>query len=443
MDQLLNIHLFSSTLECYDYRKKYHVGGTMINGLKQLFIPYKGLPKEIYIIFIARIMNSLGGFVNPLLVLILTQKVGLDTGIAGTYITFISVIAVPGLLLGGKLTDLFNRKWIIFACQGLGAFIYIAVGFVSPSMLMVYMIMAASFFFIMCSPAYDAILADLTSPDNRKGAYSLVYMGWNIGFAVGPAIAGLLFKDYLSLIFIIDGICTLFATTLIVIFIKETKRTVTETDRVLEQNVEGSIFKVLLSRPILIMFALILLCIEFAYTQWSFSIPLHLDELFGDIGASYFGILASFNGILVIIFTPILTRITQKARPIRVISSGALCYAIAFGMLAFTTVLPLFYLSIFIMTVGEILIAINAATFMANMTPASHRGRMSSILPLLIGTGNATSPMIMGNYISAHSIASAWVLIGTLSFLSAALMWILQRSANKYVTVHHDETVAH
>ena len=191
------------------------------------------------------------------------------------------------------------------------------------------------------------------------------------------------------------------------------------------------------------MFALILLCIEFAYTQWAFSIPLHLDELFGDIGASYFGILASFNGILVIICTPILTRITQKARPIRVISSGALCYAIAFGMLAFTTVLPLFYLSIFIMTVGEILIAINAATFMANMTPASHRGRMSSILPLLIGTGNATSPMIMGNYISSHSIASAWVLIGTLSFLSAALMWILQRSANKYVTVHHDETVAH
>ena len=412
----------------------------MINALKPLFSPYKGLPKEIYIIFIARIMNSLGGFVNPLLVLILTQKVGLDTNVAGTYITFISIIAVPGMLLGGKLADLFNRKWIIFACQGLGGLIYIAVGFVPPSMTMVYMIMAAAFFFIMCSPAYDAILADLTNPDNRKGAYSLVYMGWNLGFAIGPAIAGLLFKDYLSLIFIIDGICTLLATTLIVIFIKETKHIVSETDRVLEQNVEGSVFKVLFARPLLITFALILLCIEFAYTQWSFSIPLHLGELFGEIGASHFGILASFNGILVIVFTPFLTRITQKARPIRVIAGGSLCYAFAFGMLAFTAELPLFYVSIFIMTVGEILIAINASTFMANMTPASHRGRMSSILPLLIGTGNATSPMIMGNYIAAHSIASAWILIGTLSFLSAALMWTLQRFANKYVTEvsHHD-----
>ena len=47
----------------------------------------------------------------------------------------------------------------------------------------------------MCSPAYDALLADLTNPDNRKGAYSLVYMGWNLGFAIGPAIAGMLFQD--------------------------------------------------------------------------------------------------------------------------------------------------------------------------------------------------------------------------------------------------------
>ena len=161
---------------------------------QQLLTPYKGLPKEIYIIFVARVMNSLGGFVNPLLVLILTQKVGLDTGIAGTYITFISFIAVPGMILGGKLADSFGRKWIICICQGLGASIYIAAGFISPSMTMVYMIMGASFFFIMCSPAYDAILADLTNPDNRKGAYSLLYMGWNLGFAIGPAIAGLLLK---------------------------------------------------------------------------------------------------------------------------------------------------------------------------------------------------------------------------------------------------------
>ena len=398
---------------------------------KNLFLPYRGLPKEIYIIFLARIINSLGGFVQPLLVLILTQKIGMDSGKAGFYITLLSVVSVPSMILGGKLADTFGRKFIIVVSQSLGAFTVIAGGFLEPSMTLAYILMISPLFFSLCSPAYDALLADLTTPENRKGAYSLTYMGWNLGFAVGPIIAGLLYKNHLNIVFICDGIATLLATTLILIFIKETKAkpisVVDEPERKLEQHVEGSVFKVLLARPILIMFAFIMLCIEFEYAQWAFSIPLHLEELFNESGAAYYGTLAAFNGILVILFTPLITKLTNKIRPIRVIAGGALCYAVAFGMLAFTTLLPFFYISIFIMTIGEIMIAINASTFIANQTPASHRGRVSSILPLVIGAGYATSPMIMGSFIEAYSITSAWMLIGSLGVISTGLMWLLQK----------------
>ena len=402
-----------------------------MQSIKNLFIPYQGLPKEIYIIFLARIINSLGGFVQPLLVLILTQKIGMDSGEAGFYITLLSVVSVPSMILGGKLADTFGRKFIIVVSQSLGGFTIIAGGFLEPSMTLAYLLMISSLFFSLCSPAYDALLADLTTPENRKGAYSLTYMGWNLGFAVGPIIAGLLYKNHLNIIFICDGIATLLATSLILIFIKETKTkqksVINEPERKLEQHVEGSVFKVLLSRPILIMFAFILLVIEFEYAQWAFSIPLHLKELFNESGAAYYGVLAAFNGILVILFTPLITKLTNKTRPIKVITWGALCYAFAFGMLAFTTLLPFFYVSIFIMTIGEIMIAINASTFIANQTPASHRGRVSSILPLVIGAGYATSPMIMGSFIEAYSITSAWMVIGSLGFLSAGLMWLLQK----------------
>ncbi|OCA89881.1 MDR family MFS transporter [Bacillus sp. FJAT-27986] len=398
---------------------------------KNLFSPYRGLPKEIYIIFFARIINSLGGFVHPLLVLILTQKIGMDSAQAGLYVTLVSVISAPSMILGGKLADTLGKKFIIVVSQGLGGITVISIGLIEPSMTMAYLLMLSSLFFALCSPAYDALLADLTTPENRKGAYSLTYMGFNLGFAVGPIMAGLLYKNHLDLVFIIDGIATLLATTLIFIFIKETKTkhiSVTEkTERKLEEHVEGSVFKVLRARPILIMFAFILLCIEFEYAQWAFTIPLHLEELFNDSGAAYYGTLAAFNGILVISFTPIITKLTNKIRPIKVIATGALCYAFAFGMLAFTTILPFFYVSIFIMTIGEIMIAINASTFIANQTPASHRGRVSSILPLIIGAGYATSPMIMGSFIAAYSITSAWMVIGSLGFISAGLMWLLQK----------------
>ena len=39
---------------------------------KEIFETYKGLEKEIYILFIGRIVNSLGAFVHPLMALILT-----------------------------------------------------------------------------------------------------------------------------------------------------------------------------------------------------------------------------------------------------------------------------------------------------------------------------------------------------------------------------------
>ena len=402
-----------------------------MESLRNLFIPYRGLPREIYIIFFARIINSLGAFVQPLLVLILTQKIGMDSGKAGFYITLLSVVSVPSMILGGKLVDAFGRKFIIIIAQSLGGFTVLAGGFLEPSMTLAYILMASSLFFSLCSPAYDALLADLTTPDNRKGAYSLTYMGWNLGFAVGPIIAGLLYKNHLNLVFIFDGIATLLATSLILIFIKETKTkdalVIDEPDRELEQSVEGSVFKVLLARPVLIMFAFIMLCIEFEYAQWAFSIPLHLEELFKDSGAVYYGTLASFNGILVILFTPLITKWTNNIRPIKVIAGGSFCYAIAFGMLAFTTQLPFFYVSIFIMTIGEIMIAINASTFIANQTPASHRGRVSSILPLVIGAGYATSPMIMGSFIEAFSITSAWMLIGSLGIISTVFMWLLQK----------------
>ena len=47
-----------------------------INGVVNQIKRYRGLPKEIYVLFAARIVNSLGAFVFPLLTLILTEKLG-------------------------------------------------------------------------------------------------------------------------------------------------------------------------------------------------------------------------------------------------------------------------------------------------------------------------------------------------------------------------------
>ncbi len=64
-------------------------------GLKkflQMFSMYRGMPRSIYVLFFARIVNSIGSFVYPFLTMFLTDKLGLSTGDAAT--TLISVLLV-------------------------------------------------------------------------------------------------------------------------------------------------------------------------------------------------------------------------------------------------------------------------------------------------------------------------------------------------------------
>lgn len=243
--------------------------------------------------------------------------------------------------------------------------------------------MLSSVLYALSTPAYDALLADLTTPENRKASYSLVYMGWNLGFVIGPFIGGMLFEHYLSLVFIGDGITTILSLVLVMVYVKETIGKEVDSiqeNRQQEKKVQGSVFSVLLSRPILLFFSLILFCYSFEYSQWGFTLPLHLGEVYKKSGSHYYGILATVNGAIVILITPLILKITSAVKPIRVISIGGLFYAIAFGMFAVTNTFSIFLLLAIIMTTGEIMININTSTFIANHTPSSHRGRVSVAL---------------------------------------------------------------
>ena len=54
----------------------------------------------------------------------------------------------------------------------------------------------------IAGPASGGLIADITTPKNRDGAYSLFYMAINVGFTISPIIGGLLLKNYLWLLFL-------------------------------------------------------------------------------------------------------------------------------------------------------------------------------------------------------------------------------------------------
>lgn len=400
--------------------------------LNNYISPYKGLPREIYIIFISRIINAVGCFVMPLLTLILTERIGLDSGQAGSILSISSLAFIVPAFIGGKLADSFGRKKIIIIFDLLAAAMYMSCGFIEPSMTMVYLIIIAGACFSFAGPAHDSLIADLTTPENRSTAYAMSYMGWNIGFAVGPMLGGFLYKNHLSALFIGDAVTALFSLTLIVLFIPETielaRTEIKDASRTMEKQETGSIFKVLLKRPILIMFALISMGYQFGYSQWSFMMPTHISQNFGmEFSGKYFGILASFNGLVVMLLTPLITTKFAKVRNIHSVFIGGVLYTVGFGMLGVIDSLLAFFISVFIFTLGEIVIAISATPFIMNYTPASHRGRMNAILPMIMGFGYMIGPLVMGKTVLFTGIKNGWLIVGTLLAICSALMYLLEK----------------
>lgn len=399
-----------------------------MKSVKSLLTPYRGMPREIYVVFFARMINAMGMFIFPLFTLILSKKIGLSPSETGFWLMIMSFVFVPASVLGGKIADHFGRKKPIILFEGLGALLYIICGFMPAGIEQVYVILAACFLFGMAEPANNAIMSDLTTPENREGAFSLSYMGFNLGFAIGPVLGGLLFDlDLYHWIFWGDAATLLLSLLLILIYIPETFGKHTENiseDRVLEQAVEGSTWSVLKTRPILIWFSLILLAYNFTYAQWGYLLPLHTVQNFTD-GAVFYGLLASVNGLVVITCTPLVTKLVEGKRDLHKNVLGGLLYMIGFGGFAFATGKLSFILCCFIFTIGEIVITISYMPFLANRTPASHRGRINAILPLIMGTGRAFGPLIMGNVIQASSIETGWKLVGVVMLIGAIFMKLL------------------
>lgn len=387
---------------------------------------YRSLPGPIWAMAAARMVNAMGSFVYPFLTLLLTDKLKFDEGNAGRILMIATVMFVPGSLIGGWLADRVGRKRLLITAQVIGALCLGLVGFMPFTSLIIWPILIQNFFFGLMMPASSAITYDLTGPENRKTAFSLLYLAMNLGFAVGPFLAGYLYETHARWLFIGDAGTTLGSLVFIIILVPETLGSSSgKPHPILERPEHGSAARLLLKRPILLSFVALMAVPWFIYGQHSFTLPLFSKELFPETGALLYGKMMSLNAVFVVLFTVPIIGITKRFRPIINVAFNALLYALGFGMLAFFHSPAAFYLSVLIWTSGEILGATNVEVFTANHTPSSHRGRFASILPLISGSGRALSPWITGVLLLTRPTSYAWKLSLTLGMSAAAGFLIL------------------
>ncbi|MBR2582272.1 MAG: MFS transporter [Oscillospiraceae bacterium] len=398
-----------------------------------VFNQYRGLRREIYILFFGRIVTNLGSMIWPVMTMILSQKLGLSAAEISYYFVGSSIIMLPASLIGGKLADKINKKWMIVICDCVSIVCFYISAAIPLGIGTIVLFVVGGVFQSMEYPSYDALFADLSMTKDRERAYSLMYLGGNLGLVLSPTIAGILFKDYLWLSFLISGSSIAISTVLIAFLIKDvTPVEDTSEEAEYQEKKDGlSVFGVLRENPMILLYLLCGTLYSAAYGQYNFIMPLDMAAVHGDTGAVIFGTVSSLNCITVVLFTPLITKLFVKMRDTgKMLTGRALIFA---GYLIFLLLLgfiPGYYLAMLVFTWGEIFTTIAEGPYVSTRVPASHRGRINSFMTVAYTAVTGGIDIAVGQFYDRAGSTWTWTLILGVTALSAAAT-ILLRSLDK------------
>ena len=401
--------------------------------MKKLLDRYKGLPKDIYFICIAQVVNRFGDFVIPFLTLYLTSKLGLSSTTAGVIVTAASIIGMPAAMIGGRAADIIGRKRVYVIFQLAAAAFLIPCAFTMESHITIICLLATSFCGSALRPAFMAMVTDILPTADRQAGFSLNYLSINIGVALGPLVAGFLFNKYLPVFFIGDALTSVAAVFLIAFGVKE-KDLVQQEKAVTSRNEkkdERGFIRMLISKPRLLCFLLLVLMYDFVYSQHTFSIPMILEDMFAGKSSSYYGIMMSVNAITVLILTLFITAAVSNLSQLTVMAIGGLMFAIGFGGTCLIHGLPSLIFFTVIWTCGEIFQSISSGVYIAANSPVNFRARIQSSVSIIWLIGSSLGTFISGIVMDRFGKNGIGLMLFATGLIASGLMLVLKYNVKK------------
>lgn len=389
--------------------------------LKQYLNAY---PAQFWLLFWGMLVHTTGmSMVWPFLVVYIGKELSLPLTVVTSLITINAAVRLASSFLAGTLTDRLGRKWsmvISLAVSGGGLAAMIPAH--TYTQFAIIMVIRGIF-----QPLYrvgsDAMIADLVPREQRPDAYALTRLSKNLGIALGPALGGVLAAQSYGITFSIAAGAAVFFSILIAIYAFET---LPDAARELRENITETIkdyleiFKDRLFTTFVVGFTLrqisgsILWILLGAYTKDNYGMP-----------ESVYGLIPTTNALMVVFLQLFVTRKTSRYHPLPVMSLGTLLYGIGVGSIALGSGFWGFWISMVIVTIGELMVIPTASTFTANRAPETMRGRYMSLLALTWGAGSMVGPLLGGILNDTYSPRAIWYGGGAAGLLGALIYLLL------------------
>ena len=273
----------------------------------------------------------------------------------------------------------------------------------------------------------DAMLADMIPSEKRTDAYAINRIANNAAFAMGPAVGGFLASTSYDLAFYGAAAGFLAYSLLLFFLARETlDKTVgaIKTSSLAEpdSSAEGYV-RVFRDKGYMSFVALVGMGLIAPTMLWIL-MPVYAKTNFGVPEAMY-GWIPTTNAIMCVFIQYSVTQFTRRFKTLPVAAAGIFIYALSTGSVALMTGFWGFWLSMVLLTFGELTLVPTASKYVADIAPADLRGRYMSIYWFGWGLARTLSPLIGGflnDNISPRAIWIGGLLIGLTSVLGLIIL---------------------
>ena len=408
---------------------------------------YNRYPHQYWLMILGIVISTAGGsMVWPFMLIYAGGKLGLPLSAVASLISINAGVGLFASILAGTLADRIGRKAVMVVSLAM-----IGVAYFFLVQAETYLQFALLMGLVgLSNPLYqvgaDAMLADIIPSEQRTDAYAINRIANNAAFGIGPAIGGFLASTSYNLAFYGASAGFLIYSVIWLLFARETlDKTFSEAstptlagqasagEDAARPDGYGRVFK---DKRYMAFVALVGLGLVAPSILWIL-MPVYAKTNFG-VPEALYGWIPTTNAFMCVFIQYAVTNVTRKYNTLPVVAVGMLVYAVGAGSVALMTGFWGFWLSMVILTFGELTIVPTASKYVADIAPADLRGRYMSMYWLGWGASRTLAPLIGGylnDNISPRSIWIGGLLIGLTSTLGLFLLnQIFQRriNASKY-----------
>jgi MFS family permease len=387
--------------------------------------------RSVYVLASAALVRNLGRAASWLfLPIVLAVDYRLPLFVVGLLIAAVVPVSVVGNLLGGVVSDRYGRlRLAVFPSFASALFLFLLFEFLNLGVGIVMGLWAATAFMMALSgPAQSAMIGDVTAVAERPTAFAIQRVLSNLGFAVSPALGGLLAATYgLPWLYLAAGVATLAEGIILWTFLEESRPGAPLASE--RPPVRGSLLAPFQDRAFLLLL-LVMGGLTVIANQFGTPLSLYLVTI-RSLSTFDYGLVFALNGALVVIFQiPIGRLIERTHRYLSWLAVGTLVYGIGFLGFGFGTTFPEFLAAMAVVTTGENIVSPVRQATVANYGGTERRGAYFGAYDGVTSAMRSVAPVV-GTLLLSVDPSLLWGAVFVFSVVVGAAFLRLGRTASE------------